>query len=167
MKVTWIFALLLAISACTHKEQDHAAPNATREKAEIGRMLDQWHRDAAKADTNYFRSLAAQAVYIGTDKTEHWSKKEFIKFATPYFEKGQAWNFKPLERNLFIAESGQLAWFDELLATWMGTCRASGVLVRESGTWKISHYHLSLAVPNEKMREVIQIIDEKPLEAEQ
>jgi len=51
-----------------------------------------------------------------------------------------------------------MAWFDELLDTWMGACRGSGVLRKTSDGWKIAHYNLALTVPNEKMNQVIDVI---------
>lgn len=152
----WPCAFIL-FASCT-ASNDQPGLNVTEERTNINHIINQWHRDAANADTNYFTRMAQEAIYIGTDKTEHWTKSEFTEFAAPYFQKGQAWDFTPLERNIFFSENGEVAWFDELLATWMGTCRSSGVIIREGGQWKISHYHLSLAVPNEKMREVIELL---------
>ncbi len=50
-----------------------------------------------------------------------------------------------------------MAWFDELLDTWMGVCRGSGVLVKNGDSWKIKQYVLSLTVPNSNIDEVIKI----------
>jgi len=48
-----------------------------------------WHKAAADADsTVFFDSMADDAIYIGTDKTEHWTKTEFLGFAAPYFARG-------------------------------------------------------------------------------
>lgn len=167
MRLILSFALLLTIWSCTVNNGEQEKRTNSQQQEAIAQLIDQWHKDAAKADTAYFSSMASNAIYIGTDKTEHWTKDEFIEFATPYFEKGRAWNFKPMERNIFLSKSGEIAWFDELLTTWMGTCRASGVVICKKGKWKISHYHLSLAVPNEKMREAIDLIGEKPQDGEQ
>ena len=49
------------------------------------------------------------------------------------------------------------AWFDELLDTQMKLCRGSGVLQKIDGKWKIAHYVLSIAVPNENVAELISI----------
>ncbi|PLW96177.1 MAG: hypothetical protein C0593_12275, partial [Marinilabiliales bacterium] len=43
-------------------------------------FLDQWHRDAANADTAYFQKIADNGIYLGTDKTERWTKEEFWQF---------------------------------------------------------------------------------------
>lgn len=121
-------------------------------------FLDQWHRDAANADTAYFQKIADNGIYLGTDKTERWTKEEFWQFSKPYFEKGQAWDFKPLERHITYSDDQTIAWFDELLDTWMGTARGSGVVQLKNDEWKILHYNLSLPIPNEKMKDVIEVI---------
>ena len=72
----------------------------------------------------------------------------------PYFDKGKAWNFTALDRNIYLGEYQDVAWFDELLDTQMGICRGSGVLVKDSLNWKIKHYVLSIAIPNENVKEV-------------
>ena len=129
---------------------------------EINHLLDAWHQAAANADfDSYFGSMAADGVFVGTDATEHWGRKEFMAFSKPYFDKGKAWDFKPLERHVFISPDGRVAWFDELLDTWMQLCRGSGVVVLEEGRWRIAHYVLSLAIPNESVSEVIELKKEK------
>ena len=55
----------------------------------------------------------------------------------------------------------QFAWFDELLETEMGICRGSGVLKLEENTWKIKHYVLSATIPNELMKQVIELKHQK------
>ncbi len=95
------------------------------------------------------------SVFIGTDATENWTKKQFISFSKPYFDRGKAWDFKTLERNVYTNKSGDFVWFDELLNTWMGTCRGSGVLEKTGSTWKIKHYVLSVSIPNDDVQKVI------------
>lgn len=158
--------LFLLSMSCTIESDDVASASDTL-RQELNSFIDQWHRDAATADPAYFDKMSATAVYIGTDPTEHWTRDEFRKWSQSYFDSGEAWDFEPVERNLYFSESGQVAWFDELLATWMGTCRGSGVLIRKNGAWLMEHYHLSISVPNEATRAVIEIIaNEKPVEQE-
>jgi len=134
-------------------------------KEAINTFLDNWHKDAAETNFDaYFNAIANDGIFIGTDATENWNKKEFMAFSKPYFDKGKAWSFTSLERNLFFSEDGKTAWFDELLNTQMKTCRGSGVLVRINNEWKIKHYVLSMTIPNENSNEVISIksaIDDK------
>ncbi len=128
----------------------------------IHKVLDDWHLAAAEAQFDpYFDAMAPQSIFIGTDAVENWTKKEFQNFAKPYFDKGKAWDFKAIERNIYLDGSGTFAWFDELLQTWMGSCRGSGVLTLEGDSWKIQHYVLSLTIPNEKIDQIIPLKKEK------
>ncbi len=127
----------------------------------VNSFINQWHEDAANADTAYFEKISDNGIYIGTDATEYWSKAEFINWSKSYFENGRAWSFKTIERNIYFGESLTFGWFDELLETGMGVCRASGVFKNEKGNWKILHYHLSIAVPNENVNEIKKIIEKK------
>ncbi|WP_296143548.1 nuclear transport factor 2 family protein [uncultured Flavobacterium sp.] len=128
-----------------------------KDKDKISEFLDSWHKDASNADfKNYFDKIADDGIYIGTDATENWTKKEFEAFAKPYFDKGKAWDFKVLERNIYFSPDKKLAWFDELLDTQMKICRGSGVLEFKNGKWKIKHYVLSMTIPNDNVDVVIQ-----------
>lgn len=143
--------------------------NSLGVKSEINLVLDSWHKAAAKADFDtYFNAMTEDAIYIGTDATENWNKQEFIKFAKPYFDKGKAWNFTALERNVYFSSDNKIAWFDELLNTQMKICRGSGVLVLdENGKWKIKHYVLSMTIPNDNTNAVVKIksdIEDKEIE---
>nr|WP_321414942.1 nuclear transport factor 2 family protein [uncultured Allomuricauda sp.] len=132
------------------------------EKDKINEVLDGWHLAAANADFDaYFDKMTKDGVFLGTDAMENWQNDEFQEFSKPYFDKGKAWNFTAVQRNIYIGESGDFAWFDELLDTQMKICRGSGVLKKVNGQWKIAHYVLSIAVPNENVDELIQIKEEK------
>ena len=129
---------------------------------ELNILIDSWHLAATKADFNtYFSKVSADFVFLGTAPGERWEKAEFESFCKPYFDKGKAWNFNVFDRNIYIDAEGNIAWFDELLDTWMGVCRGSGVLKKKDGVWKIEHYVLSLTVPNDNIQDVIQINKEK------
>jgi len=135
----------------------------TNETSEIKIMLDNWHKAAAEAKFEpYFNALSEESIYIGTDATENWNKKQFAAFAKPYFDKGKAWAFTALERHIYVSKDKKTAWFDELLNTQMKICRGSGILIKEGKEWKIKHYVLSMTVPNDNMNEVIKI--KAPLE---
>ncbi len=149
-KFTAIVALLIVCSA--------SAQNA---KEAIGTQLDLWHRAAAKGQfDNYFSLMTPDAIFIGTDPMENWNIAQFKAFAKPYFDKGAAWDFKPVQRNIYV--QGDIAWFDELLDTWMKLCRGSGVMKKVNGKWLIQHYVLSITIPNDNATEVVKII--APLE---
>ncbi|MEC4050130.1 nuclear transport factor 2 family protein [Flavobacterium sp. SUN046] len=145
-----LFFLLLCTGFCLAQN--------TKETTAINTILDQWHKAAAEANyKNYMDVLTDDAIYIGTDATENWTKSQFEAFAKPYFDKGKAWSFKALERHVYFSNDGQTAWFDELLDTQMKICRGSGVLVKINDTWKIKHYVLSMTIPNDNTKEVLKI----------
>lgn len=131
------------------------------EKTVINQTLDAWHKAAAETNQKaYFDFIADDGIYIGTDSTEIWTKDQFYIWASPYFEKGKAWSFKANSRNIYIDESGKIAWFDELIDFGKGTLRGSGVLSKHADGWKISHYVLSLPIPNEKFKAVVELLNE-------
>lgn len=124
-------------------------------KEDIQQMLEKWHKAASEADFSaYFDLMTKSSVFIGTDATENWTYDDFKAFAKPYFDKGIAWSFNTLERNVFVHKNGETAWFDELLNTQMGICRGSGVVLLDQEEWKIQHYVLSIAIPNENVKEI-------------
>jgi len=128
------------------------------EELAVQKVLNEWHEAAANASfKNYFNALTEKAVFIGTDASENWTKKDFETYAKPHFDKGKAWNFKSLERHIYFSADKKTAWFDELLDTQMKICRGSGVLIKVKKEWKIAHYVLSIAVPNEFTEEVVKV----------
>ncbi len=127
------------------------------QKKNVGIVLDQLNDYAAKADfKNYFALFAEESTFIGTDAAEIWNKKEFMDYAKPHFDKGKAWTFTSLKRNIYFSADGKYAWFDELLNTQMKICRGSGVLEKIGNNWKIKQYVLSMTVPNEVVDEVVK-----------
>jgi ketosteroid isomerase-like protein len=134
---------------------------AQKGEKEINLLVDQWHLAAADADFDaYFSLMTKEAVFIGTDASENWQLEEFKAYSKPYFDKGKAWTFYSLERNIYLDEKGETAWFDELLETDMGICRGSGVLQQTKNGWRIKHYVLSIVVPNENVSAVKKINEE-------
>jgi ketosteroid isomerase-like protein len=130
----------------------------TNAKSDVNSLLDSWHKAASEANyDNYFDAMTEDAIFIGTDATENWTKPAFQKYAKPYFDKGKAWSFTCIERHIYLNSDKTLAWFDELLDTQMKICRGSGVLVLQKGKWKIKHYVLSMTVPNDVSDEVVKI----------
>ena len=127
---------------------------SAQDKSNIDQVLTQWQKAASEANfEEYFSLMTEDGVFIGTDPTENWQNKDFRAFSKPYFDRGKAWNFKTLERNIYKEENSDIAWFDELLSTQMGICRGSGVLKKTEEGWKIAHYVLSITIPNENVEE--------------
>lgn len=157
MKLSQIgtFFTVLFILSCGSK-QTTGSLDITAEKSAVNKTMDQWHKAAANADfTDYFNRMTKDAIFIGTDATENWSNTEFRAFSKPYFDRGKAWYFTPLERHIYFSDKSDLAWFDELLDTQMGVCRGSGVLKKQDGQWKIVHYVLSMTIPNNQVKSVV------------
>jgi hypothetical protein len=151
--ISYTFLFFICISCIEPKNK-----NNEKNKIEINTLLDKWHKDAAETNfEDYFGVIATDGIFIGTDATENWNKKEFMAFSKPYFDRGKAWNFTSLERNIFFSADGKTAWFDELLDTQMKLCRGSGVLTYQNDEWKIKHYVLSMTIPNEKSNETISL----------
>ncbi len=134
------------------------------ENKAIERTLDGWHNAAGNADFDtYFALMTNDGVFIGTDATENWQNKAFREFSKPFFDRGKAWSFTALQRNVYLNDTKDFAWFDELLSTQMGICRGSGVLKKINGEWKIAHYVLSIAVPNDNVDELILLKKESDI----
>ena len=65
------------------------------------------------------------------------------------------------------AEGNLEAYFDKMTNdacfigtdTWMGVCMSSGVLVKTKNGWKIKHYQLSIAVPNDLVQDFIKLVE--------
>ncbi len=132
--------------------------NNNQAKTEITKVIDAWHKAAGEANfKNYFDLMSKDAVFIGTDATENWQIDEFKAYAKPHFDKGRAWDFTAVERNIYLADQKGIAWFDELLDTHMGICRGSGVMKYVEDEWKIAHYVLSIEIPNENVNEITSI----------
>lgn len=132
--------------------------NTDSDNKKINTTLDSWHKAAANAEfDNYFSYMTSNGVFIGTDASENWQLEAFKTFSKPFFDKGKAWSFKSLQRNIYFDKSQNTAWFDELLDTQMKICRGSGVLIKVGNDWKIAHYVLSMTIPNDNTNEVVKI----------
>jgi uncharacterized protein (TIGR02246 family) len=152
-----MIALLLGVLALPLGADARASDSA----AAVSAVLDAWHAAAAAADEErYFAFFTPDAVFLGTDGTERWTRNEFRRYAHPYFAKGKAWSFKSVARQVAFAPDGSVAWFDEALSTPnLGPCRGSGVLLLQGGKWKIAQYNLSVPIPNDLMGEVKRRIE--------
>lgn len=154
-KLLFILFSLLLLFGCSTSD----------DLVEIDELVETWHKAAASADEDiFFGSMTENCIYLGTDITERWKRDELKEWSAKYFDRASAWDFTPYERVIHVDEDGEIAWWDEKLDTWMGKCRGSGVLKNIDGAWKITHYHLSVAVPNEKIQAFIQLVEANPEE---
>ena len=128
--------------------------NADDENERINVLLDGLHQDAHEGNfENYFNRYSSDAVFLGTDKTERWTIKEFKAYAKPAFLDGHGWTYKVVERNL--EGEGNTLWFDEILFNEkLGHCRGTGVVQLINGEWKIAHYALTMLIPNSVAEEI-------------
>ena len=117
-------------------------------------LLNGLHLDAHKGNfESYFDRYSPDAVFLGTDKTERWTIEEFKAYAKPAFLDGHGWTYLVIERNW--EGNGNIRWFDEILLNEkLGHCRGTGVVELVNGEWKISHYALTMLVPNSIAAEV-------------
>ena len=153
--------LCLALLTATPDAGTPAASTPTAAVNAVNTVLDDWHKAAAQADeARYFGHFTPDAVFLGTDATERWTRDEFRAWARPFFSKGKAWSFTSVSRHVSFSKDGAVAWFDEALSTPnMGPARGSGVLVKDGGAWKIAQYNLSIPIPNELMEDFKQRIE--------
>lgn len=152
--------LALLILSCNQTDISTAEPSfsESESKKEIDTFLDAWHQAAAVADEDvFFGSIEEGGIYLGTDKTERWTKEEFMDWGMKYFERDTAWAFTPFDRVTYFSENGEMAWFEEALDTWMGVCRGSGVLLKNDTSWKLAHYNLAVTIDNDKIDGFIEL----------
>lgn len=129
------------------------------QEAEINQLMDDWHQAAANADyESYFDVIAEDGYYLGTDESEVWTKGEFQAFCEPYFAQKNTWDFHPKRRKVFLSQDQKMAWFEEVLETWMGPCRGSGVLMHDGAQWQIKQYNLAVLVSNENIKSYLEIL---------
>ena len=160
--ISVLLIMVAGIYSCEKSGSKNIDTNKQVSTENIDIFLNDWHKAASKANySDYFSKMDSISVFIGTDATENWSKNQFQKFSKPYFDDGKAWDFKTLERHIYTSKSGDFIWFDELLDTWMGVCRGSGVIILENNRLKIKHYVLSVTIPNEAIDDVIHLKKEK------
>lgn len=131
-----------------------------KDKQAISNVLDQFHQAAADANAQvYLNQLTNDAIFLGTDASERWTKQQFSDFVLPYFTQGKGWLYVPKERNISLLKQSSVAFFDEVLNNEKyGYCRGSGVLIQTEQGWKISQYNLALLVPNDIATQVAEKI---------
>lgn len=157
LKKIQIFVILF-LSGASLYAQSQSQINS-KEITSIDQMMDDWHERASRSDTSYFELFAPNAMFLGSDSEEIWTAEEFENLYKSYFVKGDTWNFTKIDRNVYLGDYGHYAWIDEILDTWMGLCRGTGVLEKNTiGEWRIKHYSLTVLVPDELIKEYIQLL---------
>lgn len=126
----------------------------------VAMVIDDFHDAAALGDKErYLGHMTDDGVFLGTDEWERWPKHpEFVDYVDNRFKDGAGWNYRSVERNIRVADSGDLAWFDEVLfSAQNGRFRGTGVLAKQNGRWKIAHYAMSFLILNENWTDVIEL----------
>jgi ketosteroid isomerase-like protein len=152
LRIVFVFTVLVAGISCAQQPTDPAAA--------IAAVLDDFHDAAANGDkSRYLGHMTDYAVFMGTDESERWPKQpDFTDYVNARFQNGSGWSYRSLERQIQLSESGDTAWFDEVVFSEAnGRFRGTGVVVFEGGTWKIAHYAMSFLIYNENWEEVIAI----------
>lgn len=154
----FLAAFTLLLLSCEPQKTSFTPEQKSQLISSSDAFMNAWHQAASEANyENYFGKMDSISIFIGTDATENWDKTAFASFSKPYFDKGRAWSFSTLERNIYTNEDGSYVWFDELLDTWMGICRGSGVIQNDNGNLAIKHYVLSVTVPNDDIQGLISL----------
>lgn len=133
---------------------------ASADDAAIAAVIDDFHDAAAHGDNaRYLGHMTDDAVFMGTDEWERWPKQpDFVDYVGGRFKDGIGWTYRSVQRNIRLADAGNIAWFDEVIfSETSGRFRGTGVVVLESGTWKIAHYAMSFLVFNENWQDVIEL----------
>lgn len=126
----------------------------------IGKVLDDFHDAAAHGDkARYLGHMTDDGVFMGTDEWERWPKEpDFVDYVGSRFKDGSGWSYRSVERNVQLADSGEVAWFDEVVfSETNGRFRGTGVLLKQGGDWKIAHYAMSFLIFNENWQDVIEL----------
>jgi hypothetical protein len=145
----WILFIITAFGFTMSNDKQYAKQND---------IIDAWHKAASSANfETFFDVMTDDFIYLGTAPGERWNKTEFGAFCKPYFDKGQAWDFKPSNRIWSKGNSKKIIWFTEDLDTWMKGCRGSGIMIKQKGKWKLAYYNLSVLIENEKIESFIQL----------
>lgn len=132
----------------------------TSDTDSIGKLMDGLHYTASQADLDgYLGSFTKNAVFMGTDDWERWSRPTTLDaYVKERFKGGTGWTYESVERHIIFADSGKTAWLDEIIVSpkW-GRFRGTGVVTKQGDTWKIAHYSMSVLVANEAFVEIAEI----------
>lgn len=153
-----LFAFSLTGCASTHPRTKQW--NDSMDRVAVLMVTSSWHFYAQHGMFDqYFDLMTDDAVFMGTDASERWTKAEFMEYAREPFSDHDGWTYKPRDEHVEFSADRQTAWVDELLDNEKyGVLRGTGVLEMVDGEWKIAHYSLTFLVPNEKAAGVVELI---------
>ena len=157
-----LLSLFLILSIVLTGMTAWAAPEGEAEK--IKELLVNFHDAAAKGDKKRYLSVFTKdAIFLGTDETEHWQvSKGLTDYVDSYFKEGKGWVYLPEKQFIYFSEEGKMAWFDEVaVSKTYGRLRGTGVFIMQQGEWKMAHYSLTFLIPNEKVKALMKIMNKK------
>jgi ketosteroid isomerase-like protein len=89
-----------------------SASSINSDKQKIKNVLIKFHQAAASANfETYFDLLSRDAIFLGTDASERWTKEAFKEYVRPAFSKGNGWLYTPKQQNIKVIKQGQVAFF--------------------------------------------------------
>lgn len=152
-----ISAILL--TGCSGTQTRHSFSD-DMEKVVINGVLTSWHVAADQGLYEfYFDQMTDDAVFLGTDASERWTKDEFMSYAREPFSDGNGWTYTQVESHIAFNDARDTAWADEILENEKyGTLRGTSVLRKVNDRWKIAHYSLTFLVPNGKAGRIVELI---------
>lgn len=155
-----LLALLGSTTACATVGRPATHVATASERAAIDAVLDDWHAAAAASNLDrYMSHMAEEGVFLGTDATERWTKREFRAYAARPFAAGRGWTMRARRRAVTVR--GDVALFDEELETQnLGPARGTGALAREGDRWLILQYNLTITVPNDRFDSVRALLSQ-------
>lgn len=160
--MTRLFAVsmcVILLAGCSSTQSRHTL-SEDMEKVVINGVLTSWHVAADQGlHKFYFDQMTDDAVFLGTDSSERWTKDEFMEYARGPFSDGNGWTYTQAESHVAFNDARDTAWADEILENEKyGTLRGTSVLRKVNDRWKIAHYSLTFLVPNEKAGRVVEAI---------
>ena len=164
LRLVLLVLAALPTAACTASSTPANAPAGSAQaspSAEVAAVLDDFHDAAARADEDrYFGHLDSDPI-SGHRRQGAMGQGCVPSVRAPALREGQSWTFRAAHRDIVMGKSGDIAWFDESLATEkLGPARGSGVLVKRNGKWVILQYNLTLTIPNERFDVVKEATEE-------
>ena len=121
------------------------------DERQIRSVLESHHKAAAVKDPDAFFSIfAPDAIFIGSDDAEEWTRHRLIEVLN---NSDSGWDMTDCrERHVYpVPEKPEVAAFFEVVNhKKYGLMRGSGMVVKNRfGDWCINHYVLSFSVPNQ------------------
>jgi len=112
------------------------------------------------ADTRTRQNCQTEPIDIKeliNSKMEAWHKAAATADEDVFF----GWAFTTKEREVYVSRDDNIAWFDEVMNTWMGECRGSGVWRKTGNEWELTQYNLAILVPNDKVQDYLKLFEEE------